>query len=294
MARDSFGMALLLAGRRAEAAEQIAKARELRLRSAAGAAPGEAAPHDKLGLLLRQEGRTEEALAEFRKAVEIEPANAAAHCDLGSALVALDKPDEAASEFEAALALDRRSAPAWYGLGEVWERRGARERAMSSWREALALDANYAEAHLRLAHALSERGENAEALKHWRAGLQRQPNDLQALREAAWVLATSADASLRNGSEALALAVRALELSEERTTRSKGKSNGDADRGEEDISILDTLAAAYAECGRFSDAVLTARRALASGKYTRAGDLKRRVDLYERQMPFHETRVVTP
>jgi tetratricopeptide (TPR) repeat protein len=294
MARDSFGMALLLAGRRAEAAEQIAKARELRLRSAAGAAPGEAAPHDKLGLLLRQEGRTEEALAEFRKAVEIEPANAAAHCDLGSALVALDKPDEASSEFEAALALDRRSAPAWYGLGEVWERRGARERAMSSWRDALALDGNYAEAHLRLAHALSGRGENAEALKHWRAGLQRQPNDLQALREAAWVLATSADASLRNGSEALALAVRALELSEERRARSKGKSNGDADRGEEDISILDTLAAAYAECGRFSDAVLTARRALASGKYTRAEELKRRMDLYERQMPFHETRVVTP
>ena len=291
MARDNFGMALLLAGRREEASAQMEKARELRLSSAVEAAPGEAAPHDKLGLVLRQEGRTEEALAQFRKAVEIEPANAAAHCDLGSALAALDKPDEAISEFERALAVDSHSAAAWYGLGEVWERRGDRERAISSWREALALDANYAQAHLRLAHALSGRGEYAEALKHWRAGLQRQPNDLQALREAAWVLATSAEASLRNGSEALALAVRALELSEESMARSKGKSER---RAEDNASVLDTLAAAYAECGRFADAELTARRALASGKYTQAEDLKRRVDLYEHQMPFHETRANAP
>jgi tetratricopeptide (TPR) repeat protein len=228
MARDNFGMALLLAGRRREAAEQMEKARELRLRSAVEAAPGEAAPHDKLGVLLRQEGRAGDALAEFRKAVEIEPANAAAHCDLGSALAALDMTDEASSEFEKALALDGRSAAAWYGLGDVWERRGAPERAISSWREALTLDANYAEAHLRLAHALSRRGENAEALKHWRAGLQARPNDLQALREAAWVLATSADVSLRNGTEALALAVRALELSDESGDPSKGSEIGRA------------------------------------------------------------------
>ena len=201
---------------------------------------------------------------------------------MGSALIALDRPDEASSEFDKALALDRRSAAAWYGLGEVWERRGVPERAIASWREALTLDANYAEAHLRLAHALSGRGENAEALQHWRAGLQGQPNDFQALREAAWVLATSADASLRNGPEALAMAVRALELSKQ-TAPSKG---GDL---EAVGSILDTLAAAYAECGRFADAVLTARRALASGKYARTEELKRRIELYERQMPFHET-----
>jgi tetratricopeptide (TPR) repeat protein len=165
----------------------------------------------------------------------------------------------------------------------VWERRGAPERAISSWREALTLDANYAEAHLRLAHALSRRGENAEALKHWRAGLQARPNDLQALREAAWVLATSADVSLRNGSEALALAVRALELSDESGDPSKGSGAESRD------AVLDTLAAAYAECGRFSDAVLTARRALVPGKYAREDALKRRIELYERQMPFHET-----
>jgi len=297
MARDNFGMALLLAGRREEAAGQMNKARELRLRSAVEAAPGEAAPHARLGALLREEGRVAAALDEFRKAVAIEPANAAAHCDLASALATNGQQDEALSEFERALALNGRYAPALYGRGTVLEARGEKGRAIASWREALALDPKYAEAHLRLAHALAARGEYAEALKHWRAGLQAQPNDLQALREAAWVLATSSDVSLRNGREALAMAVRALQLSSERRASSNGTNRpgtGEAARAESNDAILDTLAAAYAECGRYSDAVLTARRALASGKYARAADLKRRMTLYERQMPFRETRASAP
>ena len=290
LARDNFGMVLLLLGRRESAAEQIGKARELRLKSAVEAAPAQAEPHIELGELLRQAGRLDEALAQFRKAVAVEPENAAAHCDLGNILAAQGKPDEALNEYERALALDGRYAPALYGLGTVREQRGDKQAAISSWREALAVDPKYAEAHLRLAHALSARGENAEALKHWRAGLQDQPKDIEALREAAWVLATSSDASLRNGQEALALAVRALQLNGERKSRSKENNAGAAGSAESEVAILDSLAAAYAECGRFADAVLTARRALASANSAQAEDIKRHIASYQRQMPFREMR----
>ena len=299
LARDNFGMALLLAGRRGEAAAQLEKARELRLRSAAESTPGRAAPHDELGLLLLRAGRSDEALAEFRKAVELEPGSAAAHCHTGEVLAAQRKPVEAEAEFERALALDSRYAPAHYHLGRSLERRGETSAAIDAWRKALALDPGIGGAQLSLAHALSGRGEYSEALEHWRAGLQLQPNDVRALREAAWVLATSSDAGLRNGREALSLAVRALQLVRATPAHGGQASNAvetaPADSiSEAEAAALDTLAAAYAECGRFADAALTARRALAAGGYPRADQLKQRLRLYERQLPFHMSGAGTP
>jgi tetratricopeptide (TPR) repeat protein len=298
LARDNFGIVLLLAGRREEAGAQMEKARELRLVSAVESAPGQAAPHNELGVLLLEEGRNSEALEEFRKALEIEPGNAAAHCHLGEALAAQQKPEDTMVEFERALALDNGYAPALYGLGNALEKAGRTEAAIASWRKALALDPSYADAHLRLAHALSWQGGDSEALEHWRAGLQQRPNDFRALREVAWVLATSWDARVRNGPEALSIAVRALQLA--RSARGAAGRAGVTRSAvpattipQDEAAALDTLAAAYAECGRFSDAALTARRALDSGRYARADEIKDRIRLYERQSPFHEARAAS-
>ena len=71
------------------------------------------------------------------------------------------------------------------------------------------------------------------------------PTDVVVLNETAWTLATSSDASLRNGIDALAYARRAAQLSQGKVP-----------------TILGTLAAAYAEAGQFSDAVQTARAAV--------------------------------
>jgi hypothetical protein len=65
------------------------------------------------------------------------------------------------------------------------------------------------------------------------------------LRRAAWLLATSRDPTLRNGVEAAALGERAARLT-----------------GNRDAVDSDGLAAAYAESGRFADAVETGNRAL--------------------------------
>jgi hypothetical protein len=57
---------------------------------------------------------------------------------------------------------------------------------------------------------------------------------------------------------------------------------------------LDTLAAAYAECGRFADAVLTARRALVAEQSAQADRIKERIRLYERHLPFRQSRPDQP
>jgi Flp pilus assembly protein TadD len=89
------------------------------------------------------------------------------------------------------------------------------------------------------------------------------------MNQVAWVLATSPDASVRNGAEAVKMATRAVELS-----------------GGREPDTLDTLAAAYAESGRWEQATETARRALALAREPLAKDIRARLALYENRQPF--------
>jgi spermidine synthase len=106
-----------------------------------------------------------------------------------------------------------------------------------------------------------------------REAMRLRPNDAALLNDTAWMLATNPNASIRNGTEAVELAERALKLSV----------------GNEP-AILDTLAAAYAEAGRFSEAVAAANKALdlATQRHqeTLADRLRARLTLYKAGKPF--------
>lgn len=109
----------------------------------------------------------------------------------------------------------------------------------------------------------------------WRDGLATDSNDVEILSQVAWVLSTSADAAMRNGAEALSLARRAADLPEG-----------------SDPAVLDVLAAAYAESGRFREAAETGRRALELAtqqkKAALSQVLKARIALYDAGMPFRQ------
>jgi tetratricopeptide (TPR) repeat protein len=275
LAHRNLGTVLLMTGHREESAVHIRKALELRLRAALEADPASARGYNDLGALLAQSGRMEEAVAQFRQAVALQPDFAAARASLGGALAKLGRLDEALAELRAALKSDAGYAPAHYRMGLVLSQRGDAQGATAEWRRALELDPKSAEAHVSLGDALYAQGQTAEALAHWRAAIDLQPNDAVTLRRAAWVLATSPDAALRNGDEALALAVRAMELS-----------------GGKDARTLDTLAAAYAEEAEFTDAALTARRALALAAQEKqpalADEIAQQLAGYEAERPFRD------
>jgi tetratricopeptide (TPR) repeat protein len=274
-AHRNLGTVLLITGHREESATHFQKASEIKLRAATEADPASARGFNDLGVLLVETGRVEEGVAQFEKAAALKPDFAATHANLGGALVKLGRLDEALVQLRQALELDAGYAPAHYNLGVVLSRRGDAEGAVREWQSALELDPKYAEAHVSLGDALYAQGRTAEALAHWRDGLQLQPNDPPTLRRVAWVLATSSDAAIRDGAEALAFAVRALELS-----------------GGKDAQVLDTLAAAYAEKGQFANAALTARRAQARAAQENqpalARDIGVRIALYEADQPFRD------
>ena len=117
------------------------------------------------------------------------------------------------------------------------------------------------------------RGEYKAALAQLREALKLEPDRAAALRNMAWILATCPDPTVRNGPQAVGLAERAARLS-----------------APDDPTLLDTLAAAYAEAGRFAEAVRTAERAAALATQPLAATLRARVALYEAGQAFREAR----
>ena len=115
-----------------------------------------------------------------------------------------------------------------------------------------------------------------EAISQFQKALAIKPGYVAAQNNLAWVLATSPQASLRNGIKAVGLAERANQLA-----------------GGKNPVILATLAAAYAEAGRFPEAIETAQRALrlAEGQSNTAlaGALQSQLKLYQAGIPFHGT-----
>lgn len=269
----NYGIALSMAGRQPEAAAQFEKARELKLLNMLDCNPQNAQAHDRLGSLLFESGRKGEALSHFRRAVQLQPLLAPPHCHLGEALAAQGQMNEAQAELQKSLEIDPAYAPAHLHLGILVAQRGESENAIQHWRKALEIDPGLGEAHYYWGRELFLKERPSEALPHWQESLQLQPNAPWLLREMAWILATYPEAKIRNGNEALQLAVRANLLSS----------------GQE-ASILDALAAAYAELGRFSEAIKAAHLALSlindgSPPYQ---SIEARIKLFEAAQPYRE------
>ena len=141
----------------------------------------------------------------------------------------------------------------------------------------MALKPDFAEPYYNLGDTLFYlEGKAPEALAAWRAVLRIDPDHVAVLNQTAWVLATSPDASLRDGAQAVALAERAARLA-----------------GGRQPAVLDTLAAAYAEAGRFPEAVQIASQLLELARQQDnrrlLGALEARLALYQAGTPFRES-----
>ena len=262
-----------------------------------------------LGLDRLEKGKVDEAIADLRKAVEIQPGLAEARTGLAYALLKKGEVKEAVSHFQVALEIQPGFAEAHAGLANALLKQGQTNEAVVRWEKALAIKPHYAQAHANLGDALFQQGRIGEAILQYQEMVKLEPGDAHAqfslgqafegagrIREAiaqyraalkinfqtvqplnnlAWILATNADASIRNGSEA-------VKLAEEANRVSRGENAG----------ILDTLAAAYAEAGQFPEAVKTAERALSlaisQDKKTLADGLRKELRLYQAGFPCHK------
>jgi Flp pilus assembly protein TadD len=145
--------------------------------------------------------------------------------------------------------------------------------AQDAYQKLVVLMPNTAEGCRDLADMLAEGQQFAQAVNYYREALRLKPDFEAALNNLAMLRASCKQPEFRNGSEAVQLAEAACRLS-----------------GRRNPSFLGTLAAAYAEAGRFDDAVKTIQEALAVAKASAADDLvpiqTRMLELFQAGEPF--------
>jgi Flp pilus assembly protein TadD len=151
--------------------EAIAEFREaLRLRSEL---PG---VRINLGNALQDQGKLEEAIAEYRQALRLKPDYPEAHFNLGNALQKQGKLEEAIAEHRAALRLKPDLPAAHNNLGVALKDQGKLEEAIAEYREVLRLKPDFPEAHANLGVALGDQGKLEEAIAEHRAALRLKPD----------------------------------------------------------------------------------------------------------------------
>jgi len=266
LAADNLGNALLQKGRLGDAVALFQRA--LRID------PDCADAHVSLGNLLIRDGKVEEAMAHFQKAVQIMPNLAVVHNSLGNALLDQGKMADAIAQFQKALEIAPGAAAAHFGLAFALMRAQRVDEAITEYQKGLQSDPSSASVRSNLAFALQQRGRLGEAIAQFQKVLQLNPADLGARYNLAWLLATAPEASLRDGAKAVELARQANQ-----------------ETGGKNPLILQTLAAACAETGRFPEAVETTQYALrlaeAQSNTVLTGALQSELRLYQAGSPFH-------
>jgi len=246
-------------------------------RKVIASSPDSARAHGGLGSALLNLGQLEAAAASLRRALELNPAAAGARAGLGELLERQHKPSEAISQFRAALELEPELADAHAGLGRVLSAFGETTDAVHHLRKAITLRPDDPRFGRLLGDALFAQGDSLAAREQFETALATSPDDLELANAMAWLLATTADDAVRDGARAVTLAERVC-----RATRFRSS------------MCIDTLAAAYAEEGRFAEAVTTVTKATelakASGKAQLAAEFDARREMYEVGAPYRSGR----
>jgi spermidine synthase len=231
-----------------------------------------------LGETLLAEGHVDEALPHLQRGVSGNVEKPGVHNALGRALRAKGRAQEALDQFLIDIKLDPASAVSQYNAGALLLENERAALSVPYLQEALRLRPEQPEFHYKLGNALMQTGRPAEATSQYETALRLRPNFLEAEVNLAWILASSPEASLRDGAKAVRLAAHSDQLA-----------------GGKNPKVLGTLAAAYAEAGQFGQAIATVQRALqADGADPRSpvsGMLRQALALYQSGAPLRDPQL---
>jgi len=231
-----------------------------------------------LGVILLKQGKDSEAMEHFTASLRYNPDNAGAHVNLGYLLARQRKFTAAGSQFRVALKLKPDDPVAHENFADALASEGRNREAILHFRAAIIFQSRFKpkiEPRMKLAGLLYQAGEARAAVTQLRQALSLKPDYPEALNNLAWILATCSDAGVRDGTEAVRCAERACQLT-----------------AFKQAGMVGTLAAAYAEAGRFPDAVTNAETAVmlatAAGDTNFAAINQQLLKLYQSGKSWHE------
>ncbi len=237
--------------------------------------PNNSLAYYELGNAFEQQGNFDKAMSNYSKALKINPNYAEAHNNLGYILAHQKHYKEAIDHYKEALRIKPDYTEAHNNLGTALLHQGNEKEAIVHYYEALKNNPNYAGAYYNLGKVFANHLNIEKAILLYRKALKLNPEMTQALYNLSWILASHEDEKYRNGEEAVKLATQLCKITKYQQPLP-----------------LDALAVAYAETGRFNEAVFTARRglimALRYGPNELILGLKKRLQLYQEKRPYRQ------
>jgi protein O-mannosyl-transferase len=132
--------------------------------------------HNNLGLILKNQGKTEETERHYRKALQIEPGSGEVHYNLGLILKGAGKLAEAEAQYREALRLKHDDGDTHYNLANLLAATDRRDGAIGEYQQALRFSPEDADIHNNLGVSLYYLRRFDEAMAHFREALRLRPN----------------------------------------------------------------------------------------------------------------------
>jgi tetratricopeptide (TPR) repeat protein len=216
-----------------------------------------------------------EAIAFFTELIEKEPNNAMAYAFRGWAWKQKTSIDNALKDYAKAIELAPNQCAWRNNRALIWIELKEFDKAISDYDESLRLFPQYALGYRNRGHCWLKKKDYGNALKDFEKSVELGPQVPVPHNSLAHLLSTCPEAKIRNGDKALEEANKANELS--------GWRNG---------AYLDTLASAYAELGKFDEAVKYQEKAFADPYFAKEKDkadkARKRLQLYRDKKPYRE------
>ena len=264
-----LALSLIEAGRLAEA--------ESHLKESLEAKPDNADFLLGSAALLQAQGQTNRAGEVFKQIVSEHPELGAGQRSYADYLALQGRLAESAPHYAAARKILPADARLCRAYGKALLAQGKNKAAIEELQQAAKLAPADVSLIYELAGVLSLEGRNREALEYYNRAVEAEPKSVAVLNDLAWMLATTPDDKIRDGSRAVKLAERACQLTEWKTAL-----------------LMGTLAAAYAEAGQFTNAVAMAEKARDTARAEQQETVARRneelLSLYRSGKPFRETQ----
>ena len=202
--------------------------------------PDDSKAHFNLGYSMFERGELDKAIEEYRRACELDPEDAVVHANLALALAQTGKLGEAIDHYRKALALNPGNPMVEADLGVALFENGKSAESMEHLKRAVELDPENAEAHSKLGSILAKSGQVKDAVPQLEKAVALGPDSVEYQFNLGYVLG-----QMGSFAEAVPHMEKAVELS-----------------GGKEWQSLSMLGAAYFQSGRAADAVQATRRAL--------------------------------
>jgi len=201
----------------------------------------------------------------------INPYSATAYRERADAYDGQHDYEDAITDYSRAIRLNPSDPTLYLARSMIYADEKQFSNAVTSCTAAIALDSGYSEAYCNRGYYLSRLGNYRAGIEDCQKALAMDTNSVWAYNNLAWLLSIVPDAKLRDGKKAVQYATKACDMTHWK-----------------DPIFIDTLAAAYAESGRYRKAVKLEKSIIAIMPEDDRDEAKRALALYQNHKPFRE------